>query len=82
MLILLSRNEQGISALDLQKHIFPSGSSSMKSIAIAKKLVKYENDTHAPVYYQYDTYVAEFHKKGKCTHRQLQTNDAERSTLV
>jgi hypothetical protein len=24
---------------------------------------KYENDTHAPVYYQYDTYVAEFHKK-------------------
>ena len=31
MLILLSRNEQGISALDLQKHIFPSGSSSMKS---------------------------------------------------
>jgi hypothetical protein len=41
---------------------------------------KYENDTHAPVYYQYDTYVAEFHKKGKCTHRQLQTNDAERST--
>ena len=39
---------------------------------------KYENDTHAPVYYQYDTYVAEFHKKGKCTHCQLQTNDAER----
>jgi hypothetical protein len=36
-------------------------------IAIAKKLVvdKYENDTHAPVYYQYDTYVAEFHKKRK-----------------
>ena len=31
MLILLSRNEQGISALDLQKHIFPSGRSSMKS---------------------------------------------------
>ena len=31
MLILLSRNEHGISALDLQKHIFPSGSSSMKS---------------------------------------------------
>jgi hypothetical protein len=31
MLILLSQNEQGISALDLQKHIFPSGSSSMKS---------------------------------------------------
>ena len=28
MLILLSQNEQGISALDLQKHIFPSGSSS------------------------------------------------------
>ena len=27
MLILLSQNEQGISALDLQKHIFPSGSS-------------------------------------------------------
>jgi hypothetical protein len=26
---------------------------------------KYENDTHAPVYYQYDTYVAEFHKKRK-----------------
>jgi hypothetical protein len=23
---------------------------------------KYENETHAPVYYQYDTYVAEFHK--------------------
>ena len=31
MLILLSQNEQGISALDLQKHIFPSGSASMKS---------------------------------------------------
>ena len=29
MLILLSQNEQGISALDLQKHIFPSGSSPM-----------------------------------------------------
>jgi hypothetical protein len=34
---------------------------------------KYENDTHAPVYYQYDTYVAEFHKK-----RKMYTNDAER----
>jgi hypothetical protein len=32
MLILLSQNEQGISALDLQKHIFPSGGSSMKSM--------------------------------------------------
>ena len=31
MLILLSQNEQGISGLDLQKHIFPSDSSSMKS---------------------------------------------------
>jgi hypothetical protein len=31
MLILLSQNEQGISALDPQKHIFPSGSSPMKS---------------------------------------------------
>ena len=32
MLILLSQNEQGISAfIDLQKHIFPSGSSPMKS---------------------------------------------------
>jgi hypothetical protein len=31
MLILLSQNEQGISALDLQKHIFPSGSSPMKN---------------------------------------------------
>ena len=31
MLILLSQNEQGISALDLQKHIFPSRSSLMKS---------------------------------------------------
>jgi hypothetical protein len=31
MLILLSQNEQGISAIDLQKHIFPSGSSSMNS---------------------------------------------------
>jgi hypothetical protein len=31
MLILLSQNEQGISALDLQKHIFPSGSSHMKN---------------------------------------------------
>ena len=31
MLILLSKNEQGIIALDLQKHISPSGSSSMKS---------------------------------------------------
>jgi len=39
---------------------------------------KYENDTHAHVYHQYDTYVAEFHKKGKYTHRQLKTNDAER----
>jgi hypothetical protein len=60
-------------------HIWKS--PSPKSLFIDK----YENDTHAPVYYQYDTYhhhVAEFHKKGKCTHRQLQTNDAERSTLV
>jgi hypothetical protein len=39
---------------------------------------KYENDTHAHVYPQYDTYVAEFHKKGKSTHRQLQTTDPER----
>ena len=31
MLILLSQKEQGISALYLQKLIFPSGSSSMKS---------------------------------------------------
>jgi hypothetical protein len=31
MLILLSQNEQGIHALDLQKHIFPSDSSPMKS---------------------------------------------------
>ena len=31
MLILLSQNEQGISALDLHKHIFPSGSSPMKN---------------------------------------------------
>jgi hypothetical protein len=31
MLILLSQNEEGISALDLQKHIFPSGSSPMKN---------------------------------------------------
>jgi hypothetical protein len=32
MLILLSQNEQGISAfIDLQKHIFHSGSSPMKS---------------------------------------------------
>jgi hypothetical protein len=31
MLILLSQNEQGISELDLQKHIFPSGSSPMKN---------------------------------------------------
>jgi hypothetical protein len=31
MLILLSQNEQGISALDLQKHIFLSGSSLVKS---------------------------------------------------
>ena len=30
MLILVSQNEQGISVLDLQKHIFPSGSSLMK----------------------------------------------------
>jgi hypothetical protein len=30
MLILLSQNEQGISALDLQKHMFPSCSSPMK----------------------------------------------------
>jgi hypothetical protein len=32
MLILLSQNEPGISAfIDLQKHMFPSGSSPMKS---------------------------------------------------
>ena len=31
MLILLSQNEQGIRALDLQKHIFTSGSSPMKN---------------------------------------------------
>jgi hypothetical protein len=41
--------------------------------------------THQDIFYanhQYDTYVAEFHKKGKCTHRQLHTNDAERYTLA
>jgi hypothetical protein len=43
---------------------------------------KYENDTHVHANHQYDTYVAEFHKKGKCTHRQLHTNDAERYTLA
>ena len=36
-------------------------SPSLKSLFVDK----YENDTHAPVYYQYDTYVAEFHKKRK-----------------
>ena len=29
---------------------------------------KYENDTHAHVYHQYDTYVAEFHKKKENVH--------------
>jgi hypothetical protein len=53
-------------------HIWKS--PSPKSLFVDKN----ENDTHAPVYYQYDTYVAEFHKKGKCTHRQLQTNGAEK----
>ena len=33
---------------------------------------------HAHVCHQFDTYIAEFYKKGKCTHRQLETNDAER----
>jgi hypothetical protein len=64
MLILLSQNEQGIRALDLQKHIFTSGSSPMKS-TLGLLVDKYENDTHAHVYHQYDTYVVEFHKKGK-----------------
>jgi hypothetical protein len=50
MLIFLSQNEQGIGALPSPKSLFVD---------------KYENDTHAPVYYQYDTYVAEFHKKRK-----------------
>jgi hypothetical protein len=36
---------------------------------------KYENDTHAHVYYQYYTYVAEFHKKRKMY---TSTNDSER----
>ena len=39
---------------------------------------KYQNDTHAHAHHKYDTYIAEFHKKGKCTHRQLQKNDSER----
>jgi hypothetical protein len=29
-------------------------------------------------FHQFDTSVAEFHKKGKCTHRQLKRNDAEK----
>jgi hypothetical protein len=37
---------------------------------------KYQNDTHAHAHHKYDTYIAEFHKKGKCTHRQLQKNDS------
>jgi hypothetical protein len=43
MLILLSQNEQGISALDLQKYIFPSGSSPMKSTVpwMQRHLVSY-----------------------------------------
>ena len=41
-------------------------------------LTNYTRMIHVHVYHQYDTYVAEFHKKGKCTHRQLKTNDAER----
>jgi hypothetical protein len=40
-------------------HIWKSPSS--KSLFVDK----YENDTHAHVYHQYDTYVAEFHKKRK-----------------
>ena len=59
----------------------PSLQCPYLEIAIAKKLVCWqirEWYTHTPVYYQYDTYVAEFHKKGKCTHRQLQTNGAEK----
>ena len=40
-------------------HIWKS--SSPKSLFVDK----YENDTHAHVYHQYDTYVAEFHKKRK-----------------
>jgi hypothetical protein len=53
-------------------HIWKSPSA--KSLFVDK----YENDTHATVYYQYDTYVAELPKKRKYTHRQLQTKDAER----
>ena len=41
MLILLSQNEQGISALDLQKHIFPLGSSPMKNT----DLIEYYRET-------------------------------------
>ena len=45
----------------------PPLQSPYLEIVIAKSLFvdKYENETHAPVYYQYDTYVAEFHKKKK-----------------
>jgi hypothetical protein len=41
MLILLSQNEQGISVLDLQKHIFPSDSEeyvSMDATSLRKLL--------------------------------------------
>jgi hypothetical protein len=40
-------------------HIWKS--PSLKSLFVDK----YQNDTQAHVYHQYDTYVAEFHKKGK-----------------
>jgi hypothetical protein len=39
---------------------------------------KYENEKHAPVYDQYDTYVAEFHKKRKMYTSSVADNDAER----
>jgi hypothetical protein len=35
------------------------------SVLLSLFVDKYENDTHAHVYHQYDTYVAEFHKERK-----------------
>ena len=48
---------QSCEAHHFNAHIWKS--SSRKSLFVDK----YENDTHPHAYHQYDTFVAEFHKK-------------------
>jgi hypothetical protein len=53
-------------ALVSHAKLHPFNAHTWKSLPPKSLFVdKYENDTHAHVYPQYDTYVAEFHKKRK-----------------